>query len=329
MEEALTFDDVLIVPKYSDVESRLDPDTSTCLGMSVPLISANMDTVTGVDMAIAMGQAGGLGVLHRFMMQDELVDCVRAVKEAGVTTAVSVGIGDPDKFCDWCAELTYAGADVLVLDVAHAHQKRVIECLEYWQQTIVDAKRPVMIAGNVATEEGATALRMAGADWVKVGIGPGAACTTRTVTGIGYPQLSAIMNTSDYNIIADGGIKSTADFVKAIAAGADAVMCGSLFAGCDESPSELIDTPEGLRKVFRGMSSAEARHEFGLTEHIAEGKSGSVPYTGPAHHTVEQYQRALQSAMSYVGAHNLEEFHERVEFVRQTPASLYESGARI
>lgn len=326
MEEALTFDDVLIVPQYSEVESRLDPDTSTCFDMSVPLISANMDTVTGVDMAVAIGQAGGMGVLHRFMMQDELVASVAAVKEAGVTTAVSLGIGDPGKFVDWCGELVDAGADVLVLDVAHAHQKRVIDCLHAWLDSGIPGQ---MIAGNVATTEGAKALIMNGADWAKVGIGPGAACTTRTVTGVGYPQFSAIQNAAGYRIIADGGIKSTADFVKAVAAGADAVMCGSLFAGCDESPGEIIETPEGLRKTYRGSSSAEAREEFGLSDRIAEGKTGTVPYTGPVAHTVEQYQHALQSAMSYVGASDLNEFRAKAQFVKQTPASVYESGARI
>lgn len=325
--EALTFDDVLIVPAYSEVESRLAPDTtSPVLDLDVPLISANMDTVTGPRMAIAMSDAGGLGVLHRFMPKEELLAAIEEVRDHTEDVAVSVGIGEPERFVEWCDTLIDAGATVIVLDVAHGHQRRVIECLlEYGD------REATMIAGNVATLVGARDLEEVGADHVKVGIGPGAACTTREVTGVGVPQFTAVRDTSRYGIsvIADGGVKNTADFVKAIAAGADAVMCGSLFAGCTESPGELIETKDGLRKEYRGMSSAEARSEFGLTEHIAEGKSGSVPYTGPVQQTVEQYKKALQSAMSYVGAHTIPEFQKKAQFVRVTPTSLLESGARI
>ena len=324
MKQALTFDDVLIVPAYSEVGSRLDPDT-TSMGLDVPLLSANMDTVTGPDMAIAMDAAGGMGVLHRFMPKDMLLDAIAQIRGHTPDVAVSVGIGKSAKrFVDWCDVLIYAGVTTLVLDVAHGHQKRVIECLmEYGD------RHATMIAGNVATREAVEDLLEAGADWVKVGIGPGSACTTRTVTGIGVPQFTAIHNCRDLPIIADGGVKTTADFVKAVAAGADAVMCGSLFAGCTESPGELSETDTGLRKQFRGSSSSEAREEFGLTERIAEGVSGSVPFAGLVADTMQVYQTALQSAMSYVGARSVEELQAKAEFVRVTPSSIHESGPRI
>ena len=325
MRQALTFDDVLIVPQYSEVESRLDPDTtSPRLGLEVPLISSNMDTVTGPDMAIAMEAAGGMGVLHRFVKKGGLLDAIAEVRKHTPNVAASVGIGEPKKFGIWCDILIGAGVTTIVIDVAHGHQKNVIECLlEYGN------REATIVAGNVATRKGAEDLLEAGASYVKVGIGPGSACTTRTVTGVGYPQFSAIRDCADLPIIADGGVKNTADFVKAIAAGADAVVCGSLFAGCNESPGELIETEAGLRKQFRGSSSSEAREEFGLTERIAEGVSGTVPYTGAVADTMYMYQSALQSAMSYVGAHTIAEFQDRAEFVQVTSSSLHESGPRI
>lgn len=323
---ALTFDDVLIVPRYSEVESRLHPDTtSRFLDLDTPILSANMDTVTGVEMALAMDEAGATGVLHRFMPKDELLESISKIYHKTPTTAVSVGIGDPDRFAEWCDTLIGAGATVIVVDVAHAHTKNVIDCVKAYGD-----QHATLVVGNVATPAAVEDLLFAGADWVKVGIGPGAACTTRSVTGVGYPQLTAIEQCAKAGpIIADGGVKNTADFCKAIAAGADAVMCGSLFAGCDEAPGEIIETPDGLRKTYRGSSSAEAREEFGLSDRIAEGKAGSVPYTGPAYHTVEQYKRALQSSMSYVGASNIDEFQKRAEFVEVTATSLHESAARI
>lgn len=331
---ALTFDDVLIAPGYSEVESRLAPDTSTILGLEVPLISANMDTVTGPEMAIAMDKAGGMGVLHRFMPKDELLDAVAQVREQTPEVAVSVGIGSSaESFVAWCDVLIDAGVTTLVLDVAHGHQKRVMDCLVAYGD-----RHATMIAGNVATHAGAGDLQRSGADYMKVGIGPGAACTTRKVTGVGVPQLSAILDTRDYPIIADGGVKNTDDFCKAIAAGADAVMCGSLFAGCTESPGEVCfptefdkehGKPDWPYKIYRGSSSAEARADFELKPHIPEGETGYVPWTGPVAETVAEYKMALQASMSYVGAMTIAEYQAKAEFIEVTPTSLVESGARI
>jgi IMP dehydrogenase len=224
LKEAFTFDDVLIVPGFSKVESRFDPNTtSPLLDLLVPVISANMDTVTGPRMAIAIEKAGGLGVLHRFYSKEKKINWTRFVAQNNANVAVSLGIGDPAKVTNWAKKLVENRANILVVDVAHGHQKRVLECVEMIRNHIDDI---TIIAGNIATPEAASHLWNAGADAVKIGIGPGAACTTRTTTGVGYPQFSAINDIYEsapggLKLIADGGIKNTGDFCKAIAAGAD------------------------------------------------------------------------------------------------------------
>ncbi len=384
VREALTFDDVLIVPGYSEVESRFDPSTeSSFVDLPVPAISANMDSVTESEMAVAIEKAGGLGVLHRFLPKEEKIRMTQLVAQYNKHVAVSLGIGDPEKVADWAQALADAGANILVVDVAHGFQKRVLDCVEEIRRRLDDI---IIVAGNIATGNAAYALWGVGVDAVKVGIGPGAACTTRTTTGVGYPQLSAILDVCAHKrslkVIADGGITNTGDFCKAIAAGADAVMMGSLFAGCDESPGEIIYPygdvwrntfpgtaptvmgPTGATgvvmplagnysypiqyssstnevnkalayKVFRGMASSEAREAFGISEstgyneHIPEGVSGTVPAIGPVADLVDSFKKALQSSMSYVGASNIREFHEKVEFVKVTENSIMESEARI
>jgi IMP dehydrogenase/GMP reductase len=412
VKEALTFDDVLIIPGYSEVESRFDPSTeSPFIDLPVPVISANMDSVTEERMAIAIEEAGGLGVLHRFLTKEELIDMTIRVAKVNKNVAVSLGIGDPERVGDWAMALADAGATTLVVDVAHGWQKRVLECIESIRDRLDNI---TIVAGNIATSDAAYAMWQAGVDAVKVGIGPGAACTTRTTTGVGYPQLSAILDVCKHrpeglSVIADGGVKNTGDFCKAIAAGADVVMMGSIFAGCDESPGEIVypslyegtqwgssptikkqephftNTPWftksadvnyvsldairdpdsifsdgtvysyenypytypnsdndinkniaiGAEKVYRGMASSEAREAFGISdstgynEHIAEGVSGRVPYTGPVADTVSQYKKALQSSMSYVGASSIREFHEKAEFVKVTGNTIIESKARV
>ena len=342
-KEALTFDDVLIVPQYSEVLSRFDPDTkSELLEIDIPIISANMDSVTGPRMAVAMEKAGGLGVLHRFSSRDIMLENTNIIDQANVkNVAVSIGIGDPGKVVDWAVELVAAGAHTIVVDVAHGDQRRVYHCISALREKF--AEGVTIIAGNIATYQAANRMYDAGAHMVKVGIGPGAACTTRETTGVGYPQFSAIYDMChDENgslldwqipIIADGGIKNTGDFCKAIAAGAEAVMMGSVLAGADESNGDFDETSRF--KVYRGMASKEARQSFGISkdtgynEHIAEGVSGMVPASGPVANILDNYKKALQSSMSYVGAKNLKEYREKCQFVKVSNNSIIENGTRV
>jgi IMP dehydrogenase len=344
-EKGLSFDDVLIVPQFSNVESRSEPNTSSVYfrGQSekikVPILSANMDTVTEVNMAIAMRRCGGVGVLHRFAPIERQISMVRKIREnfapsfdTDFHTPVSVGVKNGESHVDrWLEE----GVGVFVIDIAHGHSRKVIDLIRY-----INACGAIAIAGNVATPDAVKRLENAGAHGIKVGIGPGAACSTRSVAGVGYPQLSAIWNCSlvaSVPIIADGGIRTSGDVAKAIAAGASAVMIGSLLAGADESPGATIKKDGKPYKSYRGMASKESQvkraqlYDIDVDpfEIVAEGESGYVPYSGFAKTVVDQLAGGLRSAMSYVGATSIEEFQKKANFVLTTPSGLAESNVRI
>lgn len=329
----LTFDDVLIKPRYSDIESRDDIDLSTSfLGydLKLPIISANMDYVTGYDMAVTMWDQGGFYIHHRFIDFEVLSDYIDSLYMSGYPISVSIGTRDP--------ELEFKKATILqkwithdltiTVDVAHGHHKKVGDMVK----RLKDAGFPRVIAGNVATAQGYDFLQLAGADAVKVGIGPGSVCTTREVTGIGVPQLSAIRDCLMYQgerspaIIADGGVKNSGDIVKALAAGADMVMLGSLLAGTNEAPGEVRVDPEGNRwKPYRGQSI------FGVneTKFTPEGVSGWVKEKGPVADVLKRLAGGIRSGMSYVGARNLTELREKAEFVLVSPSTHLESGTRV
>ncbi len=472
--KGLTFDDVLLVPRRSSIASRQDVDTSTRLTPSIrlhiPILSANMDTVTESRMAIAMARAGGMGVLHRFMTIERQVQEVKIVKRAqgfiienpytiqaeatleqarammdrykvgalivfdengklaglisqrdlmlapsslltvrqamtprerlitappdvtveqarqllyqhrieklpvldregklvGLITArdlikltqhpnittdekgrlrVGAAVGVTHGERERAAALLEAGADVLVIDIAHGHADHCIQMLKDLRRAFPEAQ---LIAGNVASREGARDLAEAGADAIKVGIGPGSICTTRIVTGFGVPQLTAIMDSvqgvkesgRDVPLIADGGIRTSGDLVKALAAGAETVMIGSLFAGCEEAPGAPVLRDGAKVKVVRGMASLGAtmsrrRAERGEDESaedpedwskvVPEGVEAVVPYRGHVSEILHQLVGGLRSGMSYGGARTIRELQENAEFIEITPAGMRES----
>lgn len=474
--KALTFEDVLLVPRRSPVKSRNDVSTrsrlTTTIDLNIPILSANMDTVTEAAMAIAMAQNGGIGILHRFMTIEQQVKQVQKVKRArgfivenpysiridasvseaadsmrrhqvgglvvtdengrfagivsrrdillappeknlvrqvmtrrenivsakpGITLAearailyehrleklpvlnddgslhglitaqdiirpgttaaldekgrlrVGAAIGVTRGELERTEALLEAGADVLVLDIAHGHADHCIEMLKTIRSRFPSAQ---VIAGNVATREGARDLAEAGADAVKVGIGPGSICTTRIVTGFGVPQLTAIMDSAegiresgrDIPIIADGGIQKAGDLVKALAAGAETVMIGSLFAGTEESPGSAVIRDGQKFKVVRGMASLTATMDRRAAEHrgnkdesaedpedwdkvIPEGVEAVVPYRGHVAEVLHQLVGGLRSGLSYGGAHTIRELQEYAEFVEISPAGIRESGS--
>lgn len=329
----LTFDDVLIVPSKSIVRSRKDPNLMTRLTrrhrMSLPMISANMDTVTESAMAIAMDKLGGLGILHRFMSLEQQCEEVRLVAKSGATrVAASIGVNDEGR--ERAKALVKVGANILTIDIAHGHSIAMIEILQWLRQEFGD--KVDLIAGNVATPEATRDLIEAGADAIKVGIGPGSMCTTRKITGCGVPQLTAIAWCADaakpYNvpIIADGGIKLSGDIVKAFAAGAETVMLGSLLAGSLETPGPVHNG----KKHYRGMASKAAQVSWrgSLPEGMApEGEATSIPVKGLVRDVVLELAGGLRSGMSYINASELTEIPEKARFIEMSAAGDRESGA--
>jgi IMP dehydrogenase len=469
IRRGLTYEDVLLVPRYSDVRSRRDVDTSARLSRNIllnnPIVSANMDTVTEADMAIAMARGGGIGIIHRFNTVEQQVAQVRLVKRsesfvienphtvgpgatvgearalleshgisslpvvdddgdllgivssrdilfvhedtglvrdvmtprerlvtAPVGTTISqaeqilqthkveklplvddhnrltglitlrdilkrrlypesskdakgrllvgAAVGVVGDYLERALELVQAGADVLVLDIAHGHSENALRAVRELRSRIGGTD---LVAGNVATARGTRDLIEAGADAVKVGVGPGSICITRVVTGVGVPQLTAVMDSAAearrYNIpiIADGGIRQSGDVTKAVAAGASTVMVGNMLAGTRESPGVVVMRNGRRYKASRGMASAEAtlqrrlrekpgwEGETDLTDIVPEGVEGLVPYKGDVNDVLVQLVGGLRSGMSYLGARTLDELREHAEFVQITAAGLSES----
>lgn len=342
----LTYDDVLLLPDASDVvPSEVETYTQLTRGirLAIPLISAAMDTVTESAMAIAMAKLGGIGIIHRNLPIEEQVTHAKLVKGAGLIVGAAVGVGD-DGFARAQA-LIEVGADVIVVDTAHGHHRAVLEAISRIKDSYSNQE---VIGGNVATRAGAQALINAGADAVKVGVGPGSICTTRVIAGVGVPQVTAIMEVAkackkaDVPLIADGGLQHSGDIAKAIVSGADTVMLGSLLAGCDESPGELLESNGKKYKRYRGMGSLGAMQSRGeaksfskdrymqddvLSEDklVPEGIEGKVSYRGPVASVVHQLVGGLRSGMGYAGAENLEALQKRGRLIQITSAGLQES----
>ena len=332
--EGLTFDDVLLVPAWSEVLPRevdIHGRFSRNITLEAPFASAAMDTVTEADMAVAMACAGGIGVIHKNMAPEKQAAEVARVKAEGLRVAAGVGI-TPD-LTERVARLVEAGVDAVVLDSAHGHSKGVLDALR-----TVKAAFPGLdvVVGNIATAQAARDLVAAGADGLKVGIGPGSICTTRIVAGVGVPQLTAILEVAGaaggVPVIADGGLRYSGDIVKALAAGAHCVMCGSLFAGTDETPGQKEEIDGQCWKSYRGMGSIDAMQagsadryfQKGAKKLVPEGVVARVPAKGPVADVLFQLIGGLRSGMGYCGAPDLEALH-RARFLRITAASVREN----
>ena len=341
IKEALTFDDVTLVPKYSSVlPSDVITETSLSknLHLKIPLITSAMDTVTESKMAIAIAKAGGIGVIHRNLEVKKQILEIKKVKSQKLLVGAAVGAGD-NEFIR-AKKILKENIDLLVVDTAHGHTKKVGEIITKIKK--IKPKKVTLCAGNVATSEAASFLVKLGVDIIKVGIGPGSICTTRLVAGIGVPQLSAILNVKKglkkkkVSIIADGGIKFSGDIAKALAAGADAVMIGSLFAGTDEAPGKIIKKNGKLYKSFRGMGSIGAMNKGSAdryyqlkqkdkSKYVPEGVEGFVKYKGKVDKIFYKLIGGLKSSMGYLGAKKLNLLRTNPKFVKITKAGFYES----
>ena len=341
IKEALTFDDVTMVPKYSKVlpsEVNTKIELSKNLILNIPILSSAMDTITESKMAIAIAKAGGIGVIHRNLDIKKQIEEIKKVKKEKLLVGAAVGAGP--------LELKRAEAilkekvDLIVVDTAHGHSKKVAEIIKIIKKKKTD--KITLCAGNIATADAAKFLIKLGVDVIKVGIGPGSICTTRLVAGIGVPQLSAILDVkkgvknNKTKIISDGGIKYSGDIAKAIAAGADAVMIGSLFAGTLESPGKLIKKNGILYKSFRGMGSVGAmnkgsadryfqKKQKDMSKYVPEGVEGFAKFKGNVSGIIYKLIGGLKSSMGYLGAEKIINLKNKIKFVKITKAGFYES----
>ena len=343
MTSFLTFDDVLIEPAYSNVMHRSEIDISReFLGkkFAYPIISANMNNVTEDGMALAMSAAGAFYVVHRFLSDEALYDIFDVLVMGGLERlSMSIGVRDPLAELNRVLQISKFGGGVLdrlvvTVDIAHGHHIRVADMVK----RLKDAGVPYVIAGNVATVHGFRFLESAGVDAVKVGIGPGSVCTTREVTGVGVPQFSAIQRIAHSRrplmgvalpqtpIIADGGVKNSGDIVKALAAGADMVMIGSLLAGTNEAPGERrVDKDGKIWRPYVGQSIFGTNRDM----YTVEGVEGWVEEKGPAVEVLERLSGGIVSGLSYVGARNLAELREKALFIRVSNGASLENGTRV
>ena len=341
IKEALTFDDVLLTPKYSEIlpsEVTTNTSLSKNLNLKIPIISSAMDTVTESKMAIAIAKAGGIGVIHRNLDIKSQISEINKVKSKKLLVGAAVGAG-PLEY-KRAEAILKANVDLIVVDTAHGHTKKVGEIIRKIKR--LKSNRTTLCAGNIATTEAAKFLIKLGAEVIKVGIGPGSICTTRLVAGIGVPQLSAILavrkgvGRKKVSIIADGGIKFSGDISKALAAGADAVMIGSLFAGTNESPGKIIKKNGKLFKSFRGMGSIGAMNKGSAdryfqtkqkdtSKYVPEGVEGLVKYKGSVEKIIYRLIGGLKSSMGYLGEKKIINLRNKPKFVKITKAGFYES----
>ena len=340
IKEALTFDDVLLLPKYSNVlpsNTNIFLKLSKKISLKVPFLASAMDTVTEHRMATAIAKEGGMGIIHRNLNIKDQSKEVKKVKKQNLFVGAAIGTNKED--LDRARSLISNGVDLIVIDTAHGHSEKVLKILTKLKKII---KQIPVCVGNIATGEAAKKLYNSGADIIKVGIGPGSICTTRMVAGIGVPQISAIMEVKKalknkkIKIISDGGIKFSGDIAKALAAGADAIMMGSIFAGTDESPGKKFKINGKIYKQYRGMGSIGAMSAGSANRYfqknfkdkskfVPEGVEGRVEYKGKVSKIIYQLQGGLRSSMGYIGAKNLKEINKKAKFVKITKAGFYES----
>ncbi len=340
IKDSFTFDDVTLVPKYSSIlpsEAVTSTKISHNLNLQIPLMSSAMDTVTESKMAIALSKSGGIGIIHRNLSIQKQVQEVKKVKKNNFLVGAAIGVNPKD--IERVYKLLEAKVNLIVIDTAHGHTQKVLSMIKKIKKKF---KKSTLCAGNIATGKAAKFLADAGVDIVKVGIGPGSICTTRLVTGIGVPQLSAILEVKkalkNYktSIISDGGIKFSGDIAKAIAAGADAVMIGSLFSGTIESPGKTFKYKGKLYKNFRGMGSVGAmsvgsadryyQEKFKNTsKYVPEGVEGIVKFKGSVNKIIYNLIGGLKSSMGYLGAKTIKDLQKKGEFIKISKAGFYES----
>ena len=342
MKTALTYDDIQLVPAFSNIKSRTNINLKTMLsrryGLLNPIVASPMDTVCEFDMALKMAQLGGVGCIHRFMgiayqchIVEKLYTAIHhdKVNEPSIAEAwgvmyddwhgeinhvpimAAIGVQDEDK--DRALALVESGANVLLIDVAHGDHQNVIDMI-HWCKTQDDLVMVDIIAGNIATQSAAETLLAYGADGLRVGIGGGSLCTTRIKTGFGVPNVTSleeVLKVSGVPVMADGGIRSSGDMSKALAIGAETVMLGSLLAGTDESPGKILETSKGLYKRYRGSASLETKVTHGQQERNVEGESTTIPYKGGVKFIVNGLLDGVKSALSYAGAENLKNFYPK------------------
>ena len=341
IKEALTFDDVTLAPNYSEIlpsETNTSIKLSKNLTLKIPLISSAMDTVTEGSMAAAIAEKGGIGVIHRNLSIEKQIFEIKKVKQKKLIVGAAVGASSEEH--RRAKRILKENLDLIVVDTAHAHTKKVSDIIKMIVKT--KPKKTTLCAGNIATAEAAKFLIKLGVDTIKVGIGPGSICTTRLVAGIGVPQLSAIMNVKSgvgnrkVSIIADGGIKFSGDIAKALAAGADAVMIGSLFAGTDQAPGKIIKKNGKLFKSFRGMGSIGAMNKGSAdryfqtkqknsSKYVPEGVEGFVKYKGKVDKVIYQLVGGLKSSMGYLGSKKITHLRKKPKFYKITKAGFFES----
>lgn len=351
--EAITFDDVLLIPAHSQVlphEVSLQTRLTPTITLNIPFVSAAMDTVTEATLATALARLGGLGFIHKNLSIAAQAQAVVQVKQVELVSAehpqacvdpqgqlrVGAAVGASDDVLERVSALVEAGVDVVTVDSAHGHAQGVIDAVRRIREVFVDLP---LIGGNIVTAEAAHDLVQAGANTIKVGVGPGSICTTRVVAGVGMPQLSAINAVLQYcalhnvPLIADGGIKYSGDVVKALAAGADVVMIGSLLAGTEESPGEVFELQGQRFKTYVGMGSLAAMERGSkdryfqqkATKLVPEGIEGRVPYKGPVADVIHQLCGGLRSGMGYCGTPTVAALKQEGRFVKITAAGLKES----
>ena len=341
IKEALTFDDVTMAPKYSEVlPSEVDTKTklSNNLSLEIPILTSAMDTVTEGKMAIAIAKAGGIGIIHRNLDIKKQIEEIKKVKRKKLMVGAAVGAG-PNEI-KRAEALLKEKIDLIVVDTAHGHSKKVAEIIKQIKKK--KNNKTTLCAGNIATQDAAKFLIKLGVDIIKVGIGPGSICTTRLVAGIGVPQLSAIIEVKKgvknkkTKIISDGGIKYSGDIAKALAAGADAVMIGSLFAGTMEAPGKLVKKRGKLYKSFRGMGSVGAmnkgsadryfqKKQKDISKYVPEGVEGFVKFKGDVKSIIYKLIGGLKSSMGYLGTKKIINLKNKPNFVKITKAGFYES----
>jgi IMP dehydrogenase len=334
MKDTVCFDDVLLLPQYSDIETRDDVDLSVEIPkvgvLKVPIISSPMDTVTGTDMAIEISRLGGLGIVHRYNSPHKQFEMAKEIVASGAICGAAVGV--TDDYVARAGALVSYGVKVICIDVAHGHHVRVKKALLQLRQ-VLGSKVHIM-AGNVATRVAVEDLADWGADSVRIGIGGGSICSTRIQTGHGVPTLESVLEcaTADCSalLIADGGIRNSGDIVKALAAGADCVMLGSMLAGTMETPGPIIEDGNGNElKAYRGMASVEAQYAWRGRANSIEGVATTIPIKGPVADVFASIVTGVRSGLSYTGARSIKHLQARARFIGQSSNGVVESSTHV